>query len=147
MKVTGLRKSLAALAIIASASTVSSIAYAVDGSYVSNATGANILTANTWYRTNFPLSGGVPPTTAKVTSINWQYNIGMIPSGGTFVAQLCHGTTLNCIDISTAKNGSTTAFANRNASIAFFMQYRVNRTSAFPALYGHPAQLIVNWTN
>jgi len=66
MKVTGLRKSLAALAIIASASTVSSIAYAVDGSYVSNAAGANIQTANTWYRTNFPLSGGVPPTTAKV---------------------------------------------------------------------------------
>lgn len=140
MKKLNWKQSIAGVALCA-AGTVAQAA----GAYVSNAVGANITTPNTWFRTNFPIVGSPPPAGSTVSSVSWNYGIGTIPSGGTFAARLCHGTTLSCIDVTNVKSGSSSVFAGRPATSAFFLEYRINRTTAFPQVYGQSAQLIVNW--
>lgn len=130
--------------VVAALCAVASVAHA-SGAYVSNVPGANITSPNSWFSTNFPIVGSTPPNGSTVSSVSWSYGIGTIPAGGTFVAQLCHGTSSNCIDVSNMKNGTTSAFSGRPATTRFFLQYRINRTAAFPTVYGQPAQVIINW--
>ena len=146
MQALSIKKTMAAALIAACAGLMGTTAYAA-GSYVSNANGANILAKDTWYTTNFPVVGAAPGSSARLSTVSWSYNIGTIRPGLTFVARLCQGTTLACIDVSNAKSGSTTAFSNRSAATPFFLEYRVNGSTSFIPLYGQSAQVIVNWND
>ena len=116
-----------------------------DGAYVSDKVLVTINRPNTWFRTDFPIVGPSLPSTARINSISWKYDLGAVPAGGTLQAQICHGTTLACQDITAMKSGTTNYFQNKPATTPFFMQYRINRTSSFPPVSGRAAQVIVNW--
>jgi flagellar protein FlhE len=138
-------KKIATCVALISGVILSGVALAVGGSYVSTAAGATIYAPNYWYTTNFPIVGSVLPN-AELTTISWSYSVGTIPSGGTFQAYLCHGSTSACLDVTSWRSGSTSAFAGRDAATAFFLYYRINRSSSFAPVAGGSDQVIVNWT-
>lgn len=64
MQALSIKKTMAATLIAACAGLMGTTAYAA-GSYVSNANCANILAKDTWYRTNFPVVGAAPGSSAR----------------------------------------------------------------------------------
>ena len=108
---------------------------ATGGAYVSQTGGATIYAPNTWYTTNFPIVGTVP-STAEVRSVSWSYSVGTIPSGGTFIAYLCHGSTSYCINVTSFQSGSTSLFSGRPATTAFFLYYGISTSSSTIAPQG-----------
>lgn len=123
-------------------------ANAASGSYSNSVPGATVYAPNTFYTTTIPVLGSPTPN-SRAKSVYYSYGLGAIPSGGTLEAYLCHGTTSNCVNVSSSRSGSTTAFAtdNRSATIPFFFYYRIVRSSSFPAVFGVTAQVIVNWAD
>ena len=123
--------------------TVSNIAYAA-GSYVSSASGETIYSPNVWYQTNFDVLGN-PPSTSKITNVSWKYASRSMPSGGTWVANLCHGTTSSCINVSSLSSGSSTFFNNKSAATKFFLVYGIQSGSNFTPVSSGTDQVIVYW--
>jgi flagellar protein FlhE len=133
--------------VVTAAVFASQLSYAAGGSYGSNATGATIYSPNVWYSTNFPVLGN-PPSASRVNpSVSWSYSIGTIPSGGTFIAYLCHGSINTCYNVTNIRTGQTNAFNTDgvSASAGFFLYYKINRSTAFAPVYGGSDQVIVNW--
>lgn len=122
--------------------------YAATGAYSSTATGPTIYAPNLWYTTNFPVIGS-PPASSKTNSVVWSYIIGPAPTGSSFVAYLCHGSTATCINVTDRKSGSTTDFMNDgiSANTKFFLYYKIDHNKAFPSVYGGSNKIIVNWGN
>ncbi|WP_323640673.1 flagellar protein FlhE [Pectobacterium polonicum] len=125
-------------------------AQAVSGGYTSAPMARmDAYSANFWSQFNFPIESSMMPSpNAKITSVNWQYALGQlqVATKGELIVYLCQGNTSTCINVSNMQYGSSTAFRNGNATIPFFLYYRVNSNSTIGTIYGSgPTQVTVNW--
>ncbi|WP_024643860.1 flagellar protein FlhE [Pseudomonas syringae] len=140
MKRKGISGYAAALALV----IVGGNAMAAGGSYSQQAVIKPTYSSNTWNTTTFPTLGN-PPASGRISTVSWNYTIGAIPANATFTAYLCQGDTNSCIDVTSLKSGSTSAFANRAPNQSFFIYHRIYRATSFNAVPGGSAQVIVNW--
>jgi flagellar protein FlhE len=121
------------------------------GAYTSQASKVMMVSApNMWYTNDFPIrAGAIPVTNANVSIIYYQYSLGQaqVGSKGTLTVQLCQGSTVNCVDISAAQSGSTTAFQGKTANTPFFLYYKVTSSKATGTITGSgTTQITVNYT-
>ena len=135
-------KTLVALAGLA----LSGAAFAVSGTYISNAVCPTIYAPNYLYDTNFSITQSLP-SNAIITQVQYSYTVGSIPSGGTFQAYLCRGNTSECIDVKNNRSGTTLEFNGESATVPYFLTYRINRSSSFAPVSGGTCYLYVSWTN
>ncbi|MCU5773032.1 flagellar protein FlhE [Erwiniaceae bacterium BAC15a-03b] len=103
--------------------------------------------ANNIYKNNFVLNSAPLPQ-ATVTKVFWNYSLAQsqIPAGGTLQVYLCQGSTSNCVDISSAQNGTTSYFSGKVAQMPFYLYYRVNGRVPMRYVQGRgDTQLSINW--
>jgi hypothetical protein len=117
-------------------------AYAAGGAYVSNAVLKNITIKNTYFITDFAIVG-VPPSTGKITTVNYTWSYATKPTG--LAVYLCQYVTNACVDVTTRATGSTTYFANKSPTNKFYIRARVNGTGTMSTVAGQNSQVIVNW--
>ena len=126
-------------------------AQAIDGGAYQSAPNKSMIVyaANNWYTYDFPIrAGAIPVNNATVSIIYYDYSLGQADVGtrGTLVVQLCQGSTVNCVDISAAKSGTTTAFKGRSANTPFFLYYSVRSNKATGSIFGSgTTQVTVNY--
>ncbi|MBD8186786.1 flagellar protein FlhE [Pseudomonas viridiflava] len=138
------RKGILGLAAAVILTTMGSHAFATSGSYSGTGVVQPTYSSNLWNTTNFPVLGN-PPVSGRISTVSWNYTIGAIPAGATFTAYLCQGDTNSCIDVTSQRSGSTTAFTNRAPNQSFFLYHRIYRTTSFSPVSGGSAQVIVNY--
>ena len=117
-------------------------AYAAGGAYVSNAVLKNITIKNTYFITDFAIVG-VPPSTGKITTVNYTWSYATKPTG--LAVYLCQSGTNYCANVTTKATGSLTSFANYSPTNKFYIKARVNGTGSMATVGGQNSQVIVNW--
>ena len=116
-------------------------AHAAGGAYVSNAVLKNITIKNTDFTTDFAIVG-VPPSTGKITVVNYTWSYATKPTGlAVYLCQYGAG----CFDVTTKSTGSLSGFSNKSPTNKFYIRARVNGTGSMATVGGQNSQVIVNW--
>jgi len=127
-----------------SSNNVGSSFIAASGAWANSGTGPSLTNTGLLYTLNLPVVGSVP-FGSQITVVNYSWNLSYIPSG--LVVYLCWDTTSSCMDVSSSKTGSLTAFSGLDANKKFIYAFAVPGSGSVisPFAYGQTNQVIVNY--
>lgn len=141
-------KTLSAL-VLAAAIGLPLAAHAATGSYSASKLHYNIYSSGGFATMPFSVPSSVPRTGATVTSVNYtwsSYNNGNTSE----LVELCYSaqyssTIGNCVNISSAQSGTTTAHAGLNAKGQFWIRHTITGGS-YPAVSNSSDYVTVNYS-
>lgn len=139
----GMGTALLALTAVLVGVLASTNAYAVAGSYSSEASGPVIHNRKAWYTSMHPPVGS-PPRESKITTVSWRWGVSRQDPG--LEVKLCYRSANDCVSVTSYGKAVTQAFAGRPADGAFLLMYRVEGAGRMTPINGERSQVIVNYT-
>jgi hypothetical protein len=112
------------------------------GAWANSGVGPTLISKNIQYKLTInPV--GLIPNPAPITSVNFSWGLSSYPAGLSVF--LCRGTTTSCVNVTSLRSGSTTAWAGLSANSPFLFVFQVTGTGGMTAAYGQNDQVIVNY--
>jgi hypothetical protein len=121
---------------------VSTSAYAVSGSYSSEANGPVMHARKSWYTAVHPPVGS-PPRKSRIVGVSWRWGLSAHPRG--LEVKLCYRTARDCIPVTSYGKAMSHFFDGRSADGPFLLMFRVEGSGKMPTINGERSQVIVNY--